>query len=199
MRMNHRMSGMRYRQRGVTLFLAMIVLVAMLLSGVALFRTVDTGVLVAGNVAMQKGATRQGDQGTEDAVLWLTTALPSDLYDNQPGHGYVANAINDQPAGTQTWADWWAIYANTHAPVTLSLDSQTGNTVSYFVQRLCSAIGAPYTAAVTCVGPPESSSLGGSKGFAVKLQRATAVYYRITSRITGPRNTVSYVQTVISL
>jgi hypothetical protein len=33
----------------------------------------------------------------------------------------------------------------------------------------------------------------------VALHRPTAVYYRITSRIVGPRNTVSFVQTNISL
>lgn len=195
------------RQKGVTLFLAMIVLVAMLLSGIALFRTVDSGVLVAGNIAMQKSATRQGDQGTEDAVAWLVSKVAgTDLYEDPNVVGYtdypfyVANAANDIPGTNQTWSDWWNVYSGSHTPVTLAVDAATGNTVSYLIQRLCSANGAPYTTGVSCVGPPQTTATGGSKGAgAVRLERATAVYYRITSRIIGPRNTVSFIQTVISL
>jgi type IV pilus assembly protein PilX len=185
----------------------MIVLVAMLLSGIALFRTVDSGVLVAGNIAMQKSATRQGDQGTEDAVAWLVSkAGGTDLYEDTNVIGYidypfyVANAANDIPGTNQTWSDWWDVYVTTHPAVSLATDVATGNTVSYIIQRLCSANGAPYTSGVSCVGPPQTTGTGGSKGAGVvALQRATAVYYRITSRIVGPRNTVSFVQTVISL
>jgi type IV pilus assembly protein PilX len=194
-------------QRGVTLFLAMIVLVAMLLSGIALFRTVDSGVLVAGNIAMQKSATRQGDQGTEDAIAWLvanagTTALHEDS--NNVGYVdypfYAANAVNDTPGTNQTWAEWWDVYIVSHSPVALPVDSATGNTVTYLIQRLCSANGAPYSSGVSCIGPPQTTNTGGSKGAGVvALQRASAVYYRITSRIVGPRNTVSFVQTVIAL
>lgn len=191
-------------QRGVTLFLAMIVLVAMLLSGIALFRTVDSSVLVAGNIAMQKSATRQGDQGSEDAIVWLVAnAGTSALYEgagNVDYPFYVANALNDTPGNHQTWSEWWDLYTTPHAPVTLATDANTGNTVSYIIQRLCSANGAPYSAGVNCAGPPQTTATGGSKGAGtVALQRATAVYYRITSRIVGPRNTVSVIQTVIAL
>jgi len=187
-----------HRQRGVVLFLTLIVLVAMLLSGVALFRTVDTGVLVAGNVALQKGATRQGDQGTEAAIAWLGSRAPEDLYVN--GSGYVANGLMDVPGSNQSWAQWWANYAASNTPVSLPTDANTGNTVSYFIQRLCTAAGAPYTAGVECIGPPQGGGRGSSKGVGfVALNRASSVYYRITSRIVGPRNTVSYIQTVVSL
>lgn len=196
-------------QRGVTLFLALIVLVAMLLSGIALFRTVDTGILVAGNVAMQKSATRQGDQGTEAAIAWLVDKAindPTALYEDANITGYVnypfyvANAVSDVPTSLQTWAQWWDSYAGSNTPAALALDSNTGNTVSYLIQRLCDANGAPYSSGVNCIGPPQTSGTGGTKGAGmVALQRPTAVYYRITSRIVGPRNTVSLIQTVISL
>ncbi|MCX8087291.1 MAG: hypothetical protein N3C63_10395 [Rhodocyclaceae bacterium] len=187
----------------MTLFLALIVLVAMLLSGIALFRTVDSGVLVAGNIAMQKSATRQGDQGTEAAIEWLTSAGTA-LYTTAggAGHGYVANALNDAPGTNQTWAQWWDIYTQTHAPASLPEDPNTGNKVYYLIQRLCSGEGQPYTGGLTCVGPPPSaeSNTGGSKAVSVvALQRANKVYYRITSKIVGPRNTVSFVQTVVAM
>lgn len=178
------------RQRGVTLFLAMIVLVAMMLSGIALFRTADSGVLVAGNLAMQKSATRQGDQGTEAAVTWLVAnAGTAVLHDHAPGFGYVANALNDLPAPGDGWPVWWQAYSATHAPAVLATDPATGNTVAYLIQRLCPGLGA----AVSCATPPDRSDDRSG------MTRPTAVYYRITSRIEGPRNTVSFIQTVVSL
>ena len=44
------------RQRGVVLFIALIVMVAMSLAAIALFRSVDTANLVAGNQAFKQGA-----------------------------------------------------------------------------------------------------------------------------------------------
>ena len=51
----------RRAQRGVILFVALIVLVAMSLTGIALIRSVDTNVLVAGNLAFRQGATAAAD------------------------------------------------------------------------------------------------------------------------------------------
>lgn len=188
-------------QRGVTLFLALIVLVAMMLSGIALFRSVDSGIFVAGNIAMQKSATRQGDQGTETALAWLIANAASGLLHNSSvPHGYVANGLNDMPIGIDTWAQWWDVYTIARPPVSLPADANTGNTVSYLIQRLCIQDGAPYQGATTCAGPPLTSTEGSSNSSSsIALERPTAVYYRITSRIVGPRNTVSFIQSVVSL
>ena len=50
--------GPRRAQEGVVLFIALIVLVAMSLAGVALMRSVDTALVVAGNFAFKKSAIR---------------------------------------------------------------------------------------------------------------------------------------------
>ena len=47
-------------QSGVVLFIALIVLVAMSLAGVALVRSVDTNLLIAGNLAFKQGDTCVG-------------------------------------------------------------------------------------------------------------------------------------------
>lgn len=199
-------AAFRHRQQGVVLFLALVVLVAMLLSGLALFRSVDSGVLVAGNLAKQKSATRQGDQGTEAAITWLDANKANGvLHANAPG--YVANGLNDSPAGGTTWVAWWDTYTATRPPVSLPADVNTGNTVSYLIQRLCSQAGAPYQGATTCAGPPPPpAGAPPPPGSSMSLlptppptPSSLAVYYRITSRIVGPRNTVSFVQAIISL
>jgi Tfp pilus assembly protein PilX len=43
------------RIRGAVLFIALIVLVAMTLAGIAIMRSVDTATLIAGNLAFKQG------------------------------------------------------------------------------------------------------------------------------------------------
>ena len=59
------------RERGLVLFIALIVLVAMSLAGVALMRSVDTGTVVAGNMAFKQAAIMVADRGTQEAAKWL--------------------------------------------------------------------------------------------------------------------------------
>lgn len=61
----------RMKQHGVVLFIALIALVAMSLAAVALLRSVDTGTLIAGNLAFKQAATTSGDSGIEEAITWL--------------------------------------------------------------------------------------------------------------------------------
>jgi type IV pilus assembly protein PilX len=73
-----------------------------------------------------------------------------------------------------------------------------GNTVRYVVHRLCETTGAPHIA--NCAKPPAGANTGGSFSAGGPAQIASnQVYYRITTRITGPRNTVAYLQTVVAL
>jgi Tfp pilus assembly protein PilX len=184
-------------QRGITLFLSLIVLVAMMLSGIALFRTSDSAILVAGNIALQKSATRFGDLGTEHAVNRIITAGSGVLYTTAGGMGagYVANALSDAPAATQTWAEWWDVYSVAHAPFDMAQDATTGNQVSYLIQRLCAGEGQPYFS-TPCSGPPPPSVECPEPPCAELPPKA--VYYRITNRISGPNNTRSFVQTLVS-
>lgn len=201
-----------HRQRGVVLFLALIVLVAMLLSGIALFRTADSGILTAGNLALQKTAVNQGDRGIETASTWLAanagTAL---LYEdpNEPGYVdtpfYIANALYDQPAPGQSWLAWWNGYTVTHTPDVLTVDPDTGHQVSYLIQRLCTANGSPSTANVKCARSPNIDLLKGQsrRHDMIPLEGSAAamgaIYYRIIARIDGPRNTMAFVEAIVAL
>ena len=80
----------RRDQRGVVLFIALIVLVAMSLAGIAIMRSVDTGNLISGNVAFKQGTLSAADRGVDDAFKYLkdnvqTTNLDTD----QPAAGVL--------------------------------------------------------------------------------------------------------------
>ena len=57
------------RQGGVVLMIALIILVALTLGGIALVRSVDTTNLISGNLAFQQAATRAGEAGKGFAVV----------------------------------------------------------------------------------------------------------------------------------
>lgn len=191
------------RQRGVVLFIALIILVAMSLAGIALIRSVDTSNLIAGNLAFRQGATIAGDWGLEAARTWLlnqSTSTPTNLYSTGPGvtggTAYVATwTSNVDFTGTisgQTAFDWTtALNVGTDA---------AGNQVSYIIHRMCQTTGDP--ANQNCVrsasGGTSTGSRGGVSYGSFNLSQGTTVYYRVTAKVTGPRNTISYVQSVMN-
>jgi Tfp pilus assembly protein PilX len=181
--------------------IALIVLVAMTLAGLALIRSMDTTNLIAGNMAFQQAATHSGDGGIETAIAWLE-ANNSGTTLHQPITAQGYNAARQDPAANQSWDTFWTILlaASPSPVVTLAADA-SGNTVSYTIHRLCNSAGDPVAVGVDCAVPQSSgTTAGSSKGSGVvALQYNAQVYYRITARVAGPRNTVSFIQAVVAL
>jgi len=178
------------------LFIALIVLVAMSLAGVALIRGVDTANLIAGNLAFKQTATYGGDWGAEQARTWLSGQVATDLYNDVPGRYF---------ASMQTGLDFTATdparpdFDWTNNSFDAGADP-AGNQVNYVVHRMCDLAGNPST--VNCVRTSTGGTIGGTQGGATygsaALPSTSQIYYRITARITGPRNTVSYVQVMVN-
>src|SRR6185436_14173310 len=84
-----RMLAPRNAQRGVVLFIALIVLVAMTLAGIGMMRSVDTNNLIAGNLAFMNAALSAGDAAIEVARNWVMSKTAGQLEADQPG--YFAN------------------------------------------------------------------------------------------------------------
>ena len=80
----------RIAQRGATLIFVLILLVAMLIGGVSLVRSVDTGLIIAGNLAFKRTTTHAGDMGIEQARTWLQGVTAADLENDNPVFGYYA-------------------------------------------------------------------------------------------------------------
>jgi len=186
----------RRAQRGAILFIALIVLVAMSLAGLALMRGVDTGALIASNLAFRQSATAAGDRGIEAGRAWLLSSSGASLYTDNPGNAYYSTfQTNVDLVGgdaTKTPFDWsTAVDAGTDV---------AGNQVSYVIQRMCELPGDP--ASVSCLrAAGVSGTSAGSKGAAsyggYAISAPTGAFYRITVRVTGPRNTVSFVQATV--
>ena len=187
----------RTRQRGAVLFIALIVLVAMSLAGIALIRGVDTANLIAGNLAFKQNATHGGDWGVEEARTWLQTQSATALYTDDVDKHYFASMQSglDFTATDPSRPDfdWTANSFDAGA-------DPAGNQVRYIIHRMCELAGNP--GSVNCVrtstGGTADSTKGGATYGGAALPSTSQIYYRITTRVTGPRNTVSYVQVMVN-
>jgi Tfp pilus assembly protein PilX len=190
-------------QRGAILIITLIALVAMTLSSVALVRSVDTANVIAGNLQFQQTATFSTESGVAAAYTWLQTnnsqlstsilnGLDASALQNT---GYVAAGLTQMPSSGESWDHYWndSLAGLASTPQT----DLTGNSVSYVIQRLCATTGDPNDVAPPVCALPPSDSAGGSMGAGVVAPKtSTQVYYRITVRIQGPRNTLGYVQAI---
>lgn len=178
------------RQHGIVLFIALIVLIAMSLAGIALWRSIGTGVIIAGNVAIQRGAVTSSDIGIETARTWLMGQTPTVLNNTNAAQGYISNWVENFDATRYDWANSSLI----------GTDAAQFE-VRYVIHRLCklpdTGVNAPNQECLTLSVAGGSSSRGGGSYGVVPLSGTTFVYYRITSRATGPRNTVSYTQAIL--
>jgi Tfp pilus assembly protein PilX len=186
------------RQEGLVLFIALIVLVAMSLAGVALMRAVDTGLVVAGNMAFKQSAIMVADRGTAEAVNWLkANSSGPTLQMTNAAQGYFSS----RPVVEPNWFD----AASWSESVTLNggAPDASGNVVRYVIHRMCTLPDTPYNSS----SPTNECALyfalsGGAAGGSMAVGApqfvgTPQIYYRVTTRVEGPRDTVSVIQTSV--
>lgn len=185
------------RQRGVVLFVALIVLIIMTLAGLALLRQMGVGTSIAGNVAFKESATSVADRGTEFARGWIATHAATSAFDSFTD-GYYSSWTG--PWGTSvdpttyTWTD-------TNSFLLIDDDAQTGNSARIIIQRLCAVANLPSNDPGQSCSSSSAANQGQSQGgvsYGTGAQALQAApYFRVTSRVTGVRGTVSYTQVIL--
>jgi len=185
------------RQQGVVLFVALIVLIIMTLAGLALLRQMGAGTSIAGNIAFKENATSVADRGTEFARSWLN-ANSSITAADSVGDGYLSSWTGSVDPTTFLWDTQSKLLVD----ATSVLDeAQTGNKAQIIIQRLCAVAGmSAFDPAQQCSDAPVVNGGGshGGGGYPSILPGATpSPFYRVTTRVTGPRSTVSYTQVLL--
>ena len=195
------------RQGGAILFIALIVLVAMTLAGIAMIRSVDTALGIAGNMAFKQATLQGADRGAKSAYDWLiANSAGTTLQNTNSALGY----FSARPSNPPDWFD----SANWTNSISLANEfgqvggaDQAGNVVRYIIHRMCNCADVPYNA--NCAGsgvanvcgmyfPISGGTAGGSMSVgAPQFEGIPQIYYRITTRVDGPRNTVSITQVTV--
>ncbi len=194
----------RSRQKGVVLVITLIMLVAMTLAVIAMVRSVDTSNLIAGNLAFQQSALLAADSGSEQAINVLIPNLTATKTFNCTINcplGYISWRQPNQEPPVITWDNFWSNVKTSAItyPLLDALGNATGYTAYYVIQAMCDQNGQ----GGTCLAPPPSAS-GSCEGNDLGQADQTCAppvqkYYRITTRVEGPRNSVAYIQTMIAL
>jgi hypothetical protein len=206
------------RQRGVVLFIALIVMVAMSLAAVALIRSIDTGTQVVANLAFRQASIVLSNWAVERAAKGLFSQyggpLVADITQDDLGENYYATH-------NQTWDDANGVPQPLQTLSNVGLaglgqvfpPDQSGNTVHYVVERMCNpdpALTNPQRPDGSDPKLPKDSTTIGwcdvvnpkgggmhesdrDKGFIFSPQ----AFYRVTVRVDGPKNTVTFVQTML--
>lgn len=184
-------------QRGLVLFIALIALVAMSLAAAALVRSVDSGVLVAGNLAFRQSAILSGDTAISSAYRYINENAAS-LVSNNGGYyaSYDSTQSSDSDlARIKNDAIW-----NTAFAVPADSYDQTKNEARYIIERMCRKDGA--ASADECMmgtGSGRASSKGVQDYRNAGAEKGTSgtPVYRITVRVADPRNTFTYLQAFV--
>ncbi len=192
------LTGSRRANRGAVLIISLIVLVAMTMGGLAILRSVDTTTLIAGNLAFKQRALHAADTGVTQALTWLL-ANKATLQNDNAGEGYFSS----QPFDWTNAASWGSAKV-------IGTDAG-GNRVSYIIHRMCTCANIAYNG--TCGGTANQCGIDNPSVSAtpkpvegdtfqvggVVFPSTGSVYYRVTVKSEGPRNTESYIQAMVTI
>ncbi len=209
--------GWRRAQAGVSMLFALCALAVLTLGAVALVRSVDTGMLVLGNLGFKKDAVAVGTVAAETATTWLQ-ANSGGLNDDLPAQGYYSYAPNNlditgstisTTVGAIALPQWdsgsctapgTAAHSSVVCLSTVQKDLDSTTSVSYLITRLCEHAG-PTGSTNNCVVPLTSQAVESTQGGQLKGPRfpgsTDGVSYRILTRTVSVRGTVAYTETLV--
>jgi len=174
----------RHKQQGVVLVIALIALVAISLTAVALMRTVDTSNVVSGNIAFNEAAIQMADIGAEQAYAEIDAEPDPMVFTGKayyfPNYSAIS-PVSRLPTQAGTWK------AVPSSSVNLS-----GYAVQYMVERMCVGTanfqeGPTFT---KCKAAPLYDTAGILLADANNIPLPVGkLFYRITVQVNGPRNT----------
>jgi hypothetical protein len=214
--------ALRSAQRGLSLLFALMALVILGFGALALTRSVDTGTLIMGNLAFKQDTLAASSIGAEQAIGWLQSQLATPasaalLNGDIADHGYYAKAIDKLDiTATRTSSGNKLPIVNWDGDCNGLPDTSfetcefvpftepgkvNGNRVQWLITRLCDKAEVP-CGTNPCLRPPAAASSTASERGELqpggRISRGVASpYYRIIVRVTGPRDTVSYTESLV--
>ncbi len=216
-------AGVRRVQRGISLVFALMGLVVLTLGAVALLRSVDTGLMVLGNLGFKQDSLAAASVGTESAISWIQGSTIDTLQKSQAALGYSAVAMptlettgpraDADPASKAVLVDWLGNSCDVPGLNGRAVDvcnlpgflpDVGSNKIRYYITRLCANEGLP-DSSNDCVKPIVLSATGstsqrGSLGYGSSTRFtdiSPGTYFRIITRVEGVRGTVSFTETLV--
>lgn len=171
-------------QRGVTMLVVLVLLSVMLLGGMAMARLTEVRTLASGNTAYREASLQASEVGLNTAFAAVKA---------------IADADEDSAV-----AGWYfpTIQAADAAGIpTVDFDAATAVAVGnyqmrYVVERMCQSV--PVTDTLRQCLVKQDPQIGSAREGAEQLDPPNARQFRVTVRVTGPKDTRSWVQLLVT-
>lgn len=191
-------------QRGSVLLFSLITLTILLISAVALTRSFNTSLFNAGNLAFKRDLQNQGERVVPGVLALMRTgalATSTSRANASVANNYSATILATNARGIPNALIDDTTFASVGSSANDVAVTDQAVTVRYMVDRLCSTTGLDSTlgSAKCTMADGTNSSGGDARGLVQPPAPPAGVVYRLSIRVTGPRNTQAFFQTTFSL
>jgi len=181
------------QQAGIVMLVTLICLVILMLASVALVRSTDTNLVIAGNMAFKRDVVNQAERAIPTiktlftgGALFDATVRQNDLVSNN----YYASIQTNNSKGIPN-----VLMAVTDGNANNILDTNAQIIVRYVIDRMCLSTGP---VSPTSCSLSKSTTNPGGGGNNPPVPGPDVPVYRISIRATGPSNTEAFVQSTFS-
>lgn len=185
------------------LLYCLIVLTILLVGSVATIRSFNSSLFNAGNIAFKRDMLNQGERAAVAAMALFAAggelASSSSRWTSRPAKNYSAAPLPVNRQGIPLALISDSSFSGVGSASNDISDAASRTTVRYVVDRLCSKLEKPSQAPKSpeqCVYAPSNTQVAG--GTAMQgpsaLPPLNAPMYRLSVRVTGPRDTQVFVQ-----
>jgi type IV pilus assembly protein PilX len=189
--------GSTKRQRGIVMFVALIVLVAMALAALALIRSVDTTTAVIGNLGFRQASVLPANVAVEEVVaaIFENLSIGKDRMNHLPAQNYYAT----KQAGEDSRGIPTQLQKKSNFSLARLLKPDASTEVRYVVERMCLNEGVPANITHCDMALPieGTGTTIRNPGSGTPITPDLIPFYRLTVRVDGPRNTASFVQVML--
>lgn len=201
MRSLPQLPGAPLRQRGVVLIFALIALAILMIGTVAVIRSMNTAQFSTGNLGFKRDMANQAElamQRVQQDFTLGTLVGPLAREADQPASNYSARRLQTNAQGLPLvlLGNDAAFGAVGTVANDISITS-AGITIRYIVDRMSARTGSCDDDVTGCIIPASQTVAGGSSGNPL-VPPSVKPLYRLSVRVTGPRNTQSFFQSTFS-
>lgn len=183
------------------LYFTIIATAILLIGSIALVRSFDGSLSIAGGMAFKRDLVNQGERGiatvkkmlSAGGVLGLETVRQTDLHANNYSASILSSDGHGIPVVLLDDALWVAAGMSLGGDI---VDNNSKVTIRYVIDRLCNGAGPalPNTCTVSTLGSDTGGTAWVNKAGGISLP-----VYRISLRVTGPENTQTFMQSTFAL
>lgn len=193
-------------QSGVVLLVTLIALVILMITSIALIRSTESSSLIAGSIGFKRDMINQAERTMPVVRARFISGTLSNVTSrdsNLVGANYSAAILSTDAFGMPTVLANKTTFDSTYSANNLS-DTDAVITVRYVIDRMCFAAG---TISVTnCLLGTSVTDVGGNikgiqgvGGSGGKVSGSDRALYRISMRVSGPRNSETYMQSTFTI